>query len=101
MDYTQLYNQLVSDFNLEGLSEEDRDEMLFEVTKTIQKQFLMDVYDILGKDQFDALQKSAEMGEDFYATTLKHVLPTYEEVFQKARQKVVTAFNGRNEGVVE
>ncbi|MFA5132277.1 MAG: hypothetical protein WC444_03045 [Candidatus Paceibacterota bacterium] len=92
MDYTQLYNQLVEDFNLKDLSEEEREEMLIEAGKTIQKQFLLDVYDFLGKEKFDALQASANMGEDFYATTLKHLVPEYETMFQEARGKVVAAF---------
>lgn len=93
MDFTTLYNQLVIDFNLTNLTEEDRNEMLLEVSKTIQKQFLLDVYDLLGKEKFNALQASAAMGDDFYATTLKHLLPAYEEVFQASRMKIVTAFN--------
>lgn len=92
MDFTQLYNQLVEDFNLKDLNNEDKEEMLVEISKTIQKQFLLDVYDLLGKEKFDALQASANMGEDFYKTTLKHLLPNYEEIFQGAREKVVIAF---------
>lgn len=92
MDFTQLYNQLVEDFNLKDLSNEDKEEMLIEISKTIQKQFLLDVYDLLGKEKFDALSASANMGEEFYKTTLKHLLPNYEEIFQNARIKVVTAF---------
>jgi hypothetical protein len=34
------------------------------------------------------------MGEEFYATTLKHLVPNYEEIFQASRQKVVVAFKG-------
>ena len=84
MNFQELYNQLGSDFNLKDL----------EVSKTIQKQFLLDVYDLLGEKQFDALQASATMGEEFYATTLKHLVPNYEEIFQASRQKVVVAFKG-------
>ena len=92
MDFTQLYNQLIEDFNLKDLNNVDKEEMLVEISKTIQKQFLLDVYDLLGQEKFDALQASANMGEEFYKTTLKHLLPNYEEVFQGARMKVVTAF---------
>jgi hypothetical protein len=92
MDFTQLYNQLIEDFELQNLSEEERDEMLLEIAKTIQKQFLLDVYDTIGEDQFDALQKSATMGEEFYGTTLKHLVPNYEELFQKSREKVKESF---------
>jgi hypothetical protein len=93
MNFQELYNQLVKDFNLEELPEEDREEILIEVSKTIQKQFLMDVYDAIGEKQFDALQASAAMGDEFYATTLKHLVPTYEDIFQEARKKVVKAFH--------
>lgn len=93
MDFNELYQQLVKDFHLEDLSEDDRGDMLLEVSKTIQKQFLTDVYLLIGEKDFDALQASASMGEEFYATTLKHLLPNYEEVFQESRKKVVAAFN--------
>ncbi len=93
MNFDQLYQQLVKDFNLQDLPEEDKEEMLLEVSKTIQKQFLLDMYETLGEKQFDALQASASMGEEFYATTLKHLAPNYEDIFQSARQKVVEAFN--------
>lgn len=97
MNFQELYTQLISDFSLQDLSEEDRNEMLFEVSKTIQKQFLLDVYDSIGEKQFGALQASSTMGEEFYATTLKHLLPNYEEVFQESRKKVVAAFNTKEE----
>lgn len=92
MNFQELYNQLITDFSLKSLSETDREEMLLEISKTIQKQFLFDVYDILGEKNFDALQASAAMGEEFYATTLKHLVPNYEEVFQESREKVTESF---------
>ncbi len=92
MNFQELYNQLVKDFNLENLSEEDKVEILTEISKTIQKQFLTDVYDKIGDKQFEALQTSANMGDAFYATTLKHLVPEYEEIFQEARKKVVKNF---------
>ena len=95
MNFDELYKQLVEDFKLADLPEEDREDILLEVSKTIQKQFLFDVYDLIGDSQFEALQASATMGEEFYATTLKHLLPNYEEVFQEARKKVVYSFNNK------
>lgn len=94
MDFTQLYNQLVQDFDLTDVPENEREDILLEVSKTIQKQFLLDVHEILGEEKFDALQASASMGEEFYATTLKHLLPNYEAVFQRSREKVKQAFRG-------
>lgn len=92
MDFTQLYNQMMEDFDLKGLPEDQKEEMLLEISKTIQKQFLLDVYDFLGEEKFDALKASANMGEEFYATTLKHLVPNYEAMFQEAREKVKKAF---------
>lgn len=98
MDFEQLYNQLIEDFSLQNLANEDREEVLLNVSKTIQKQFLLDIYDLLGQEKFDALQASANMGEEFYATTLKHLMPNYEEVFQSSRMKVVESFKNVGKG---
>lgn len=95
MNFQELYNQLVLDFALGDLEANDREEILYEISKTIQKQFLLDVYDLIGDEHFQALQASANMGEDFYATTLKHLLPDYEAVFQASREKVVLAFKNQ------
>lgn len=94
MNFQELYNQLIQDFNLESLPKEDKEEMLLEVSKTLQKQFLFDVYDVIEEKDFEALQASANMGEEFYATTLKHLVPNYEEIFQISRAKVVKSFKG-------
>jgi hypothetical protein len=92
MDYSQLYNQLIIDFGLTELSDDEKKAMAIEISKTIQKQFLLDVYDLLGEKDFAALKASANMGEEFYGTTLKHLVPNYEEIFQKSRTKVVETF---------
>ncbi len=92
MDFDTLYNQLAKDFGLDGFSKEEGVDMLLEIAKTIQKQFLIDVYELLGDEKFAALQASVEMGEEFYMTTLKHVLPNYEEVFLAAKEKIVESF---------
>jgi hypothetical protein len=92
MDFSELYNQLIDDFNLRDLPNNEKEEMLLEVSKTIQKQFLLDIYDVLGNEKFDALQTSANMGDEFYATTLKHLVPNYESIFQNSRLKIVEAF---------
>jgi hypothetical protein len=92
MDSNTIYNQLLDDFNLRELPAEDQEEMLLEVAKTIHKQFLLDVYDALGDEKFQALQASASMGDEFYNTTLKHVLPNYQEIFNGARMKIVEGF---------
>lgn len=93
MNFENIYNQLILDFKLEDLPKEEREEVLIEVSKTIQKQFLFDIYDLIGKKDFEALQASATMGEDFYATTLKHLVPDYEKIFLGARDKIIKAFH--------
>ena len=101
MDFTKLYNQLIEDFELKNLPEDEQKEMLLEISKTIQKQFLLDVYDILDEEKFNALESSANMGIDFYGTTLKHLLPNYEEVFQESRKKVTNSFKKKKGSVVK
>lgn len=93
MNFEEIYKQLIVDFKLEGLPKDEQEEMLVEISKTIQKQFLFDIFDLLGKKDFEALQASANMGEEFYATTLKHLVPNYDEVFMGARNKIIKAFN--------
>jgi hypothetical protein len=93
MNFEKIYDELVVDFKLSDLPKDEQEEVLQEISKTIQKQFLFDVYDLLGQKDFEALQASASMGEDFYATTLKHLVPNYEEVFMGARNKIIKAFN--------
>lgn len=88
----QIYNQIVHDFELQGLTDADKDEMILQIGAAIQKQFLLDVYEKIGGDQLNALQASVQMGEAFYETTLKHLVPEYEDLFQSARQKVLTEY---------
>ncbi len=93
MNFEEIYNQLVHDFKLENLPLDEREEVLIEVSKTIQKQFLFDIYDLIGEKEFEALQASANMGEEFYSTTLKHLVPNYKELFLGARDKIIAAFH--------
>ncbi len=93
MNINNLYSNLAKDFQLEGLPLDEREEVLIEVAKTIQKQFLLDIYERVGEKQFEALQASANMGEEFYSTTLKHLVPDFEEVFLGAHAKILKAFH--------
>lgn len=90
----EFYKQTVEDFNLGKLPEKDQKEMMLHISKAIQKQFLIDLYDSLGQEKFDALQTSVNMGTEYYITTLKHVAPDYNEIAKAAKQKVMTAFRG-------
>ena len=93
MHMNELFNKLVQDFHLEGLPVEEREEVLIEISKTIQKQFILDIYDRVGEKDFEALQASANMGEEFYGTTLKHLIPDFEDVFANAHSKILKAFH--------
>ena len=92
MDLETQRKKLIQEFGLEPLSEKDKDEMLLGLSDTVQKNFLLAVYEKIGKDQFDALQASATMGTEFYSTTLKHLIPDYEQLFMSSRAKVLQAF---------
>lgn len=83
------YGALIEEFGLSVLPEHERDEMLLAIADTIQKQFLFSVHKAIGKDQFAALEASASMGNEFYSTTLKHLVPNYEDLFRTAREKVL------------
>ncbi len=94
MNFDELFDRLVTDFKLEDLPLDEREDVLIEISKTIQKQFLLDIYDHIGEKDFEALQASANMGGEFYSTTLKHLVPTYDEIFLKAHGKILKAFHG-------
>lgn len=83
---------LIAEFGLGALQEADRQAMLAGLANSVQKRFLLDVYEIIGKDSFDALLASMRMGKQFYVTTLKHLIPDYERIFIEARAKVAQNF---------
>lgn len=97
MDLEKLFQELVIELGLEGLSVEDQEQILRKMAESIQKQFFMDAYERVGKDRFEALEASLKMGEDFYVTTLKHLIPDYEEMFQVSRKKVIDAYKGSSQ----
>lgn len=92
MDLDTIYKNLITEFGLETLSAQDQENHLFQIAQAIQKQFFADVYEKIGDERFEALEASTKMGEEFYATTLKHLLPEYEEVFAASRKKIVDAY---------
>lgn len=100
MNNEELYKQLITEFKLEALSPEDQEMALLTLAKTIQKQFLLDIFDVLGEEKFKALEASINMGETFYDTTLKHLLPNYEEIFSESRNKIIDSFKKHEKEVV-
>ena len=92
MNPETVYNDLIQELNLEGLAKEDRDNILMSLAKSVHKEFLLDVLHILGDEKFQALEASVSMENEFYETSLKHLLPNYEEVFMAARDRIIKAF---------
>ncbi len=92
MNHEVIYNDLIQELNLGGLAKEDRDAILMSLAKSVHKEFLLDVLHILGDEKFQALEASVAMGNEFYETSLKHLLPNYEEVFIAARERIINAF---------
>lgn len=84
--------EIVKEFGLEKLPKDDQEAMLTGIGDAIQKRFFIDVYEKVGKHSFEAILASLKMGKQFYVTTLKHVLPNYEDVFAEARRKVKENF---------
>lgn len=99
MNNEELYKQLITEFKLENLSPEDQEMALLTLAKTIQKQFLLDIFEILGEEKFKALEASINMGETFYDTTLKHLVPNYEEIFLESRNKIIDEFRKQDNAV--
>ncbi len=99
MDPETIFQQLIKELGLEGIKQEDQEEILLSLSKTIQKQFFLDAYERVGKDQFEALEASLKMGDNFYGTTLKHLIPDYEELFQSSRKKVIDSYKSANTAV--
>ena len=94
MDTTTLqkeYETIIREFGLTDIPEEERGEIIMAIAEAIQRQFLYSVHKAIDKEQFSALEASASMGSEFYATTLKHILPGYEDLFKTAREKVAKA----------
>lgn len=87
-----IYNNLIQELNLESLAKDDRDAILMSLAKSVHKEFLLDVLHILGDEKFQALEASVAMGNEFYETSLKHLLPNYEQVFMAARERIINTF---------
>jgi hypothetical protein len=85
------FDDYIRELGLESLPEEERLDTLREVAKTVHTQFLVDIEKLVGEENFDAIATSAKLGPALYVTTLKHLVPNYNEVFESAKQKIFTA----------
>jgi SpoVK/Ycf46/Vps4 family AAA+-type ATPase len=97
MDIETIYNNLIKEWELDGLPENDQLEILEEIAKTIHTQFLIDINNICGDENFKALEASLNMGNEFYETTLKHIVPNYGEVYDKAKNKVLKSYREKHD----
>ncbi len=100
MNTETILQDLAQEFDLTALSKEEQENMLFELAKAVHNQFLLDIHAALGEEQFSALEASSTMGDEFYFTTLKHLVPNYEELFAQARTKIISAYKNANSAVV-
>jgi hypothetical protein len=100
MNTETILQDLAQEFELTTLPKEEQEEMLFELAKAVHNQFLLDIHATLGEEQFSALEASSTMGDEFYLTTLKHLIPNYEELFTQARTKIVAAYKKANPSVI-
>jgi hypothetical protein len=92
MDTETTFKNLVAEFDLSGIPQENQEELLISLAQAVNTQFLLDVHKRIGEEHFAALEHSLSMGMEFYETTLKHLLPDYEEVFSAARTRVIDAY---------
>jgi len=82
------FEQYIRELSLEGFKDEENIEALESVALTVHKQFLLDVYDVIGEDNFNAIKTSVKLGPALYMTTLKHLAPNYLEIYKKAQEKI-------------
>ena len=82
------FEQYIRGLGLEGFKDEENIEALESVALTVHKQFLLDVYDVTGEDNFNAIKTSVKLGPALYMTTLKHLAPNYLEIYKKAQEKI-------------
>jgi hypothetical protein len=88
MNEQTTFEEYVKELGLDGMSRADQEEALNSVALTVHKQFLLDLYDEIGEENFKAVKTSAKLGATLYLTTLRHLAPTYLVTYQKAKEKI-------------
>lgn len=63
--------------------------LMEDLGKIIHTQFLMDVYDICGEENFQILESSLEKGNEYYEHELSRLVPSHQEIFNLAREKII------------
>ena len=84
------FDDYIQDLGLTSLKEEESLEALESVAITVHKQFLLDIYDVVGEENFNAIKTSIKLGPALYVTTLKHLVPNYLDMYQKSQDKIFT-----------
>ena len=82
------FEDYIKELGLIGLDDTDAANTLRSVALTVHKQFLLDLYDEIGEDHFNAVKTSVRLGLPLYVTTLKHLAPNYLDIYQKAKEKI-------------
>ena len=82
------FENYTKELGLENLSENDTLDALESVAITVHKQFLLDLYDVVGEENFNAIKTSVKLGPALYITTLKHLIPNYLEIYEKSQNKI-------------
>lgn len=82
------FEEYLQDLGLENLAEIESLDALSSVALTVHKQFLLDLYDVVGEDNFNAIKTSIRLGPALYMTTLKHLAPNYLEIYKKSKNKI-------------
>lgn len=90
------FDDYVALLGIEDLSKKDQIHALTEVAKAVHNQFLLDMYDVVGEDNFNAIKTSIKLGPALYVTTLKHILPGYLAIYDAAKQKVFEKLKATN-----
>lgn len=83
------FEDYVKELGIESLSHEDQVQTLTAFAKAVHNQFLLDLYQTVGEDNFKAIKTSIKLGTALYVTTLKHLAPEYMKLFEEAKQKVL------------
>ncbi len=82
------FEEYIKELELENLPEGEAVEVLESVAVTVHKQFLLDIYDVVGEENWNAIKTSIKLGPALYMTTLKHLAPNHLEIYEKSKNKI-------------
>jgi hypothetical protein len=82
------FEDYVKRFDLEKLSYTDQKKMLGSIAHMVHVRFLEEIEKKVSKEDFDTILSSIKVGRTLYLTTLKHLAPGYEILFEEARDAV-------------